>query len=57
MRTRRIQRRVIQAVAATAVAVGVFGIGAAPASAGPCYTVTYDDGSPNPPYVTVCPFD
>lgn len=30
---------------------------AAQAAAGPCYTVTVDDGEPDPPSVTLCPFD
>jgi hypothetical protein len=47
----------MRALAAAAVIGAVSGLGAAPASAGTCYTVTVENGSPNPPSVTVCPFD
>jgi hypothetical protein len=54
---RTIRRQGLRALAAAAVVVAVSGIGAAPAAAGTCYTVTIENGSPNPPSATVCPFD
>lgn len=41
-------------VAVTAVFVDGWFV---PASAGECYTVTIYTGAPNPPSVTVCPWD
>ena len=54
---RKVHRRLVKAAVAVAVVAGVVG-GAAPASAdGPCYTVTYEDGTANPPSFTVCPWN
>ena len=55
---RKVQRRLVKAAAAAAAIAGVMGSGAAPASAdGACYTVTYEDGTANPPSFTVCPWN
>ena len=55
---RKVHRRLAKAAVAAALVAGFVGLGAAPASAdGPCYTVTYEDGTPNPPSFTVCPFN
>lgn len=55
---RRIRKQAAVAVGAVTLAmVGLTALQAAPASAGPCYTITYDNGSPNPPSATICPFD
>ena len=54
---RKVHRRLAQATVAAALVAGFVGLGAAPASAGPCYTITVENGSPNPPSTTVCPFN
>ena len=55
---RKVHRRLVKAAVAAALVAGAVGAGAAPASAdGPCYTVTYNDGTANPPSVTVCPWN
>jgi hypothetical protein len=61
MRTKT-ARRVTQVLVATmtvvvAGAVTTLSAMADPIPEGTCYRVSYEDGSPNPPSVTVCPFD
>ncbi|MEY2478841.1 MAG: hypothetical protein QOG87_4156 [Actinomycetota bacterium] len=50
---RTIRRQGLRVLAAVAVVAAVCGLGAAPASAGPCYIVTVEGG----PTATVCPLD
>ena len=50
---RTIRRQGLRALAALAVVAAVSGLGAAPASAGPCYIISVDGG----PTATVCPLD
>jgi hypothetical protein len=54
---RTIRKHGLRTLAAITVLAGATGLGVTPASAGPCYTVTIENGSPNPPSATVCPLD
>ena len=51
------RRRRVAGLVVVLTALAFAGLTAEPAAAGPCYTVTYENGSPNPPSATVCPFD
>ena len=51
------RRQACRVLLVTATLFGVSAAMAGPATAGPCYTVTIENGSPNPPAVTVCPYD
>jgi hypothetical protein len=53
----RMRRHVVRMLVAATALFGLSAVMAGPASAGPCYTVTVENGSPNPPSATVCPFD
>jgi len=53
----RMRTRAGRVLLATAALFGLSAVTASSASAGPCYTVTIENGSPNPPSATVCPFD
>jgi hypothetical protein len=54
---RSIRRIGVRVLTAGAVIAAVASMTASPASAGTCYTVTVENGSPNPPSITVCPQD